>query len=178
MCGLPVQAWSLIGVALGFSLGEGSRCVRKRLHIRKLKGAVRTELKAILAQIDDKEDILGQAIKALEKMGILPMAAVRFITTGYGSYIEDLYEHYSDIDRNCLHVIYERLRLADSLTESFFEDFQRAIKDKVLDDPWKAYIAHLGELAESYKVVRNLISSFLAGNAEDVFHITEKKNDN
>jgi hypothetical protein len=176
MCGIPVQAWSLIGVALGFSLGEGSRWVRKRLRIRKLKGAVRTELKVILAQIEDKEDILKQAIKALEEKRVLPMAAVRFITTGYGSYIEDLYEHYSDVDRNCLHVIYERLRISDSLTESFFEEFQRAIKDKILDEPWKAYIAHLGELAESYKVVRSLISSFLVGKAEDVFHITGKKN--
>jgi hypothetical protein len=177
MCEIPVQAWGLIGVALGFSLGEGSRCIRKRLRIRKLKGTVHTELKAILAQIEDKEDILRQAIKALEeKRGVLPMAAVRFITIGYGSYIEDLYEHYSDVDRNCLHVIYERLRAADSLTESFFEDFQRAIKDKIIAEPWKAYAAHLGDLDESYNVVRNLINSFLAGKAEDVFHITGKKN--
>lgn len=175
MCEIPVHAWSLIGVALGFALGEGSRCVRERIRIRRLKSAVRAELQAILAQIPDKEDILRQATKALEKKAVLPMVAVRFATNAYGSSIDDLYEHYSDVDRNCLHVIYERLRVADSLTDSFFEDFLRAIKDKVIDDPWKAYIDHLAEVAESYKVVRSLINSFLGGKAEDVFHITKKR---
>ncbi len=175
MCGIPVQAWSLIGVALGFALGEGSRWLRERLRVRRLKSAIRAELQAILAQIPDKEDILRQAIKALEKKTVLPMAAVRFTSTAYGSSIDDLYKHYSHVDRNALHVIYERLRVADSLTESFFEDFLRAIKDKIIDDPWKAYIVHLAEVAESYKVVRSLINSFLDGKAEDVFHITEKR---
>lgn len=175
MCGIPNQAWGLVGVVVGFSLGEGSRWIREKLRIRRLKGAVRNELEAILAQIPDKEDILKQAIKAIENKTVLPMAAVRFVTTAYSSYIEDLYEHYSNVDRNCLHVIYERLRVSDSLTESFFEDFLKAIKDKVIADPWEAYAAHLGEVTESYKVVRSLISSFLAGKSEDVFHITEER---
>lgn len=171
MCQIPTQAWGLIGVVLGFSLGEGTRWVRQKLRIRTLKQTVRTELKAILAQIEDKEDILKQAVQALQKKRVLPMTAVRFISNGYNSNIEELYEHYSAIDRNCLHVIYERLRVADLLTESFFENFQKALKDKIVDDPWEAYIGHLGDWVESYKVVRSLIRSFLAGETEDVFHI-------
>ena len=175
MCKIPVQAWSLIGVALGFVLGEGSRWLRERLRIRRLKMSIRLELQTIIAQIPDKEDILRQAINALERKNVLPMVAVRFTTTAYASSIDDLYEHYSHLDRNALHVIYERLRVADSLTESFFENFLRAIKDKVIEDPWKAYAAHLAEVVESHKVVRKLIDSFLDGKAEDVFHIAQKK---
>ena len=175
MCEIPVQVWGLIGVVLGFALGEGSRLIRERLRIRRLKGAIRSELQAILAQIPDKEDMLRQAINALENRTVLPMAAVRFATTAYGSSIGDLYEHYSDLDRNCLHVIYERLRVSDSRTESFFEDFLKSIKDKVIDDPWKAYVTHLVEIDESFKVVKRLIDSFLTGKADDVFHIIEKR---
>ena len=175
MCEISVQAWTLIGVALGFVLAEGSRWLREKLRIRRLTGSIRVELQTILSQIPDKEDILRQAVNALERKTVLPMAAVRFTTTAYTSSINDLYEHYSQLERNALHVIYERLRVADSLTESFFESFLRAVKDKVIEDPWKEYAAHLAEVLESHKIVGSLIESLLCGKVEDVFHIGEKK---
>lgn len=174
---IPVQAWGLIGVALGFFLGEGTRWIRQKFHIKKLKRTVRKELNAILAQIEDKENILEQAKKALQQKRVLPLTVVRFITTGYRSYIEELYEHYSDLERNCLHVIYERLSIADSFTGTFVEDLINALKDKMVEKPWEVFIGNLDDLTKSYQVVRILIDSFLKDKPEDVFHITAKGND-
>ncbi len=168
---IPVAAWSLIGVVLGFSLGEGARWLRNRLRLRRLKVAIRSELRAALAQIEDKEDILRKAIKALQEKRVLPMVAVRSMTHGYSSYIHDLYDYYSNIERYCLHVIYERLRVADMSMETFHEDFQQAIKDKIVNDPWEYYVGYLEDIIKSYDLLRGLIGSFLAGEPEGVFHV-------
>jgi len=174
---IPAPAWSLLGVVLGFSLGEGARWVRERFRIRRLKRAVQNELRAILAQIEDKEDILRQAVQALQQNQVLPMVAVRAITLGYNSHIKDLYDHYLETERNCLHVIYERLRVADQHMESFHEDFQKALKDQLVNKPWEAYVGYLGDIIESYEVVRNLIRSFLNGQPDDVFHTSIRRKD-
>lgn len=177
LCEIPTPAWSLLGVVLGFSLGEGARWIREKYRIRRLKRAIQNELSAILAQIEDKKDILRQAVQALHQSRVLPMVAVRAITLGYNSHIKDLYEHYSEIERNCLHVIYERLRVADQHMESFHEDFQKALKDQLVNDPWKAYAGYLGDIINSYDVVRTLIQSFLNGKPEDVFHTSIRRKD-
>lgn len=177
MSEIPATAWSLLGVVLGFSLGEGARWVREKFRIRRLKRAIQNELRAILAQIEDKEDILRQAVQALQQNRVLPMVAVRAITLGYNSHIKDLYEHYSEIERNCLHVIYERLRVADQHMESFHEDFQKALKDQLVNEPWKAYVGYLGDIIKSYEVVINLVRSFLDGRPEDVFHTSIRRKD-
>jgi hypothetical protein len=168
---IPTPVWSLLGVVLGFSLGEGSRWIREKVHIRRLKHTIRLELTAVLAQINDKKDILRQAIEALNNGRVLPMMAVRAVTMGYRSYIEELYEHFSDIERNCLHVIYERLRVADEHMESFHEDFQKAVKDGMVENPWDAFVGYLEDLVDSYEVIKKLIDSYLYANPEDVFHI-------
>ena len=49
------------------------------------------------------------------------------------------------------------------------DDFLKAIKDKVIEDPWKEYVNHLAEFVESYKVVKTLIGSFLTGKTEEGF---------
>lgn len=175
ICEIPTPAWSLIGVVLGFSLGEGARWVREKFRIRRLKKAIQNELSAILAQIEDKKDILRQAVQALHQNQVLPMVAVRAITLGYNSHIKDLYEYYSEIERNCLHVIYERLRVADQHMESFHDDFQKALKDQLVNEPWEAYTGYLGDIIESYDFVRNLIKSFLNRKPADVFHMSTRR---
>jgi len=177
ICEIPTPAWGLLGVVLGFTLGEGARWLREKFRIRRLKKVVQNELCAILAQIEDKEDILRQAVQALQQNKVLPMVAVRAITLGYNSHIKDLYEHYSEIERNCLHVIYERLRVADQHMEAFHDDFQKALKDRLVNDPWDAYIGYLGDIIKSYEVAKNLICSFLKRKPDDVFHTKIRRRD-
>lgn len=171
MSTVPSPAWSLLGVIIGYCLGEGTRFARENLRIRRLKRVLHIELSAIKAQIADKEDILLQAIQSLKVGEVLPAIAVHSIRTGYEAHMGELYEHYSGRERNCLHVIYERLRVADRMMDSFHLDFQDSVKNGIVQRPWDMAVEQLEELLESYSVVEKLIESFLIGEPSDVFHI-------
>ena len=168
-----IQPWlALIGVVVGFLLGEGSRLGRYFWQIRRNKELVRSELKAVLAQIPQKRDILNQAIPALQKGHVLPMQSVRAVATGYQSVLEDLYPHLSDLERNCLHVIYERLRVADEFMDAFEDNLTRIVREKTFPDPWSVHIGKIEEMLQSYAVVEELAQSYLSGSPKDVFCVT------
>lgn len=167
----PQPWWALAGVIVGFSLGEGSRYLRYRWEIYRDKRLVQQELRAVLSQIHQKDDILQQAIAKLRERQFLPTLSVRVITTGYGAVLSALYPHLSLIERNCLHVVYERLRVADETMESFEKDFLGAVREKVLTDPWTAYADRLEDIRHSLSVVEQLAKSYLAGTPIDVFGI-------
>ena len=131
--------WALIGVTLGFALGEGSRLVRRWVRIGKLKKLVRDELVSIQMQIPQKREILGKMISALKKHQLLSGVSVAIVNIGYHQHISELYEHLSVNQRNCLHVIHEHLRVADEVMNRFMDDFQAASRDKVIEDPFDAY---------------------------------------
>ena len=97
------------------------------------------------------------------------MVSVRMVRTGYDAHINDLYETYSDLERNCLHVIYERLRISDEKMDSFHKDMEESFGAGVVEQPWDVAISQLRELLESYSVIDHLIQSFLNGDPENVF---------
>ena len=161
----------LAGVAVGFLLGEGSRYARYRWEIWRNRRIVRTELQSILAQLPQKRDILQQAIGHMTEHKFMPTKAVRILATGYYSVLEDLYPHLKPIERNCLHIIFERVRVAEETLDKLEESFVRAVKDKVVSDPWGTFAGQLEETRESYKVVEELARSYLANKPEDVFAV-------
>jgi hypothetical protein len=120
-------------------------------------------------QLPHKQDILLQAISHLKQKRFMPTLSVRCVTTGYCSVLDDLYPHLSLHERNCLHVIYERIRVADELMDSLETSFVSAVKDKVIGDPWSTYIGRLEELLESYRVVTQLAREYVSGKVIDVF---------
>lgn len=160
---------ALAGVVVGFLLGEGSRYLRYRWEICRNNKIVRTELQTILSQMPQKRDILRQAIAHLKQQRFMPTLSVRSVVTGYYSVLDDLYPHLSLVERNCLHVIYERLRVADEQMDGFEESFVRAVKDKIIDDPWSAYAGRLEELLASFDVVEDLARAYIARKPIDVF---------
>ena len=161
--------FALVGVALGFLLGEGSRYARYRWDIFRNRKLVRAELQAVLAQLPQKRDILQQALAHLREQRFMPTLSCRTVTTGYYSVLEQLYPHLSLRERTCLHIIFERLRVADEQTDEFEKGFVGALKDKIIGDPWTAFAGRLEELLASYQVVEDLARSYLAGKPEDVF---------
>lgn len=165
----------MIGVVFGFLLGEGSRYARYRWEISRNKKIVRAELETVLSQIPQKRDILQQAIAHLKEKRFMSTLSVRSVTTGYYSVLEALYPHLKLVERNCLHVVFERLRVADEQMDGFEESFVRALKDKIIEDPWLTYAGRLEELLESYAVIEKLARSCLAKNPVDVFAIGERK---
>ena len=178
MHNIPIPAWGLIGVVVGFCLSEGTRLLREKCRIHKLKRVLKAELQAVKGQIRDKKDILLQAIQACENNRVLPMVSVRMVRTGYDVHINDLYETYSTLERNCLHVIYERLRISDEKMDSFHKDMEESFRAGVVEQPWDVAISQLSELSESYTVIDYLIQSFLDGDPENVFAESDSANAN
>lgn len=172
----PALHWvGLIGVALGFILGEGSRYARYRWEVCQKKKILRAELETVILQIPQKIDILQQAIGHLKQKHFMPTLSVHSVTSGYYAVREALYPHLTIAERNCLHVIFERLRIADNQMDGFEESFLRAIKEKVIEDPWPVYMGRLEELIQSYSTVEELTRSYLAKKSIDVFGFTQKK---
>lgn len=160
---------ALAGVAVGFLLGEGSRYLRYHVEIWRNKRLVLTELESVLAQLPQKRDIINQAISYMRQQRFLPMLSVSTVTVGYYSVQESLYPHLKPIERNCLHIIFERLRVADEQMDSMEEIFIRAVKEKVQADPWGTFIGRYEDLLASYDVVAELAQSYLDEKPVDVF---------
>jgi hypothetical protein len=116
-----LQTWAgLVGVILGFGLGEGTRLIREKVRINQLKKLIRDELLSMRYQIPQKRQVLDDMTAALNKHEILPGDSVSIISTGYRQHISELYEHLSLKQRNCLHVIYQRLEISENLMNGFF----------------------------------------------------------
>lgn len=163
--------FTLLGVALGFLLGEGSRYARYRWDIHRNRGLVRAELKTVLAQLPQKRDILNQAIAHLKDHRFMPTLACRTVTAGYYGVLEGLYPHLSLRERTCLHIIFERVRVADEQMDEFEKSFVSAVKDKIISDPWSTFSDRLDELLQSYAVIEHLAKTYLDGKPEDVFGV-------
>jgi hypothetical protein len=168
----PQPWWALAGVVVGFCLGEGSRYLRYRLEIFRNKRLVKEELRSVLSQLPQKIDVLRQAIEKLRGKQFLPILSVHLVATGYNSVLSQLYPHLTFTERNCLHVIYERLRVADEAMDAFENDFTRAVKDKVIGDPCAAAIGRLEDLVHSLGIVEELAKSYVAAKPVDVFGVS------
>jgi hypothetical protein len=128
-----------------------------------------------LTQLPQKRDILQQAINHIKEKRFMPTLSVRVVATGYYSVLDTLYPHLKPIERNCLHVIFERLRVADEIMDQFEESFVRAVKDKIVPDPCVTFSERLEELLQSYSVVEQLARSYLNGKPIDVFQVESTK---
>jgi hypothetical protein len=73
------------------------------------------------------------------------------------------------LERNCLHVIYERLSAGDEFLREFEAHFLQVLKEEVIDDPYSSFAALMGDLEESYDTTKTLIESYLAKDPIDVF---------
>lgn len=169
------EVWTLIGVALGFLLAEGSRWFREFNRRKRVKGALRDELDTNLHLIEQKKDTLRQMIQALEQRKILPGESVHSASIVYTAQISLLSEFLKPLERDSLHVVYERLRVADKMMDEFEYRIKKDLELKVMKNPWAAYKTQLTELSVSYDVVQSLIKDFIAKKPRDVFYRHDKK---
>ena len=163
---------ALGGVVLGFFLGEGSRLIRDKLRINRHKELVRKELAAIKTQLVPKKDILQKAISKLKNNQILPTLSVHFITHGYDNTIKELYSHLTRKERQCLHVIYENLRVADLTMDRFESEIMVAIEKGVMDDPYEAFRDRFDDILNTLVDAESLIDGYLKGDPPDVFAVS------
>ncbi len=163
--------WSLAGVAIGFFLGEISSLLRHCYRIHRLKNALRSECESLLAQIPQLIDIFKKCIKQLEQQHYLPGPAVQGISTVYKSIITELTPYLSTKERNLLHVVYEKVRIGDEMLASHELDILQAVKEKLIDDPFKSYISRMNDQINAYECVKKLLQSYLNGEPDDVFYL-------
>lgn len=82
----------------------------------------------------------------------------------------------SKLQRNCLHVIYEKLRVADDFLDNFKKNIIETIKERIVEQPFEAFTGHLEDIQGSYKAVSELIDSYLNKEVIDVFGVDRKRN--
>lgn len=166
--------WTLAGVFVGFSLGEGSRYVRHRVRIGRLKRVLYSELESIKAQIPFMRDICEQIIRSLDQREILPGLAVPTINEGYRSVIGEIYEYLTLLERNCLHIIYGRLKAGEGFLTSFERQLIDVVRDNTIVSPFDVFADQVNEIRKSYDYVEELIESYLQRTPIDVFEVKVK----
>ncbi|RUS44986.1 hypothetical protein [Cohnella sp. AR92] len=164
----------LVGVILGFSLGEISRIIRESRRKRKLKSVLFSELQSLISLIKQKSDHIQLIIDSLSKKVITPGQTVGILEIGYKNNITDLYNHLTVKERNCLHIIYERLRITNNEINQFESSIKSDIKEKAFEDPYRIYRVRFEKLKESNELVLKLIDSMLSKNPIDVMEIDFK----
>lgn len=167
--------WTIVGVVVGFLLGEGSRYGRYRIDLIRKKRLLIAELGSIRAQIPQKRDMVRQIIDALQQRTLLPGTSVPILSLVYRSVISDLYPHLSSRERNCLHAIYERLQVADEFLRELDDRLLQSVKNGVFPDPYEAFTRLLRDLDASYEIASELMMSYLQGNPVDVFSSERSK---
>ena len=169
------QTWTwvaaLTGVVLGFGLSELSSFIKQKLHIGRRKRALVKECESIIAQIPQLRDIFVQCIGHLQQKALLPSPHVRAITVIYYSTLSELAPYLTNTELNLLHVAYERMRVGDEILESYDSDVRKDLLEGVITNPWKAVIIEMKEQIESYRVVEELLKSFIEGKPKDVFYL-------
>ena len=131
---------------------------------------IEKELKSILAQIPQKKNIINRILSELEKGNILSGLSVGIVSTGYKNHISELYEHLYLEQRNCLHVIYEYLDVADKILSSFEPDCKSVpVGSQVHSSRVEMYKKRFHEILNSYDFVLDLIKKYLQGNPPEVF---------
>ena len=154
--------FAIIGVIVGFSLSIISQYVHYRFRIRRMKKIIVDELKVIKSQLRDFRGIINQIIGALSQNQLLPGNAVGVMNVGYNKFFEDVYEHLSLEERNCLFYIHRTLVVGQETMNAFAQEFQEVVKNKVLENPHAAYITKFRDLLVAYDTVEQMIDSYIA----------------
>ena len=168
--------WGIVGVILGFVLAEGAETVRRCVRINRLKKAVTNELQSLASQITLKIEIIEQAMEVLRKknLELLATTSIPFITKVYEQHFGELSEHYTPVERNCIHNIYERALLADRVLDSFEREFIDAIQTGKLKDPYETFLGKLDDTKIALNTAQSLTNGLLVGQPDDVYGIKEK----
>ena len=161
----------LVGVILGFLLSEISSLCKERMKIASYKRAITAELQSLKGQIPQIKDICRQALTELGKQSFLPPLGVPAVTQAYDNFGAKVQKHLSPLERNCLHIIYGRLKVCDKVLAELENDFRLALAEKVIDDPFLAFSDKIKDIYGSYDIVLSLIDSYLNNNPIDVFKL-------
>jgi hypothetical protein len=138
---IPILQYLLpiFGVILGFVLSTYWDTYKSKKEFKEKREAVWNELKTNMGLIPQKIDVLNQIKGALSTESLLPGNSVLFSSHIYHSYIGDITSGLSKVERENLHVIYERLKIVDLFLNNFFDKYIQEKKSGVLNNQNENY---------------------------------------
>jgi hypothetical protein len=160
--------WSILGVLVGFLLGEGTRYFRYKIRILRLKRVVREELKTIIMYTNLKIDFIETKLLELLRNKKIPTGNVtKTITIGFNHHFSELYEYFSPIQRMYLHLIYQNIEVGEQTLSSIKNDLISTLNSNIFDDPYQPSILTLESTIELYKNTKSLIEEYLKNKCID-----------
>jgi hypothetical protein len=161
--------WSLLGVVLGFALAEGAqwlKCHRLRNRLRK---SLVAELQSITRMVPSKVDVLNQAESHFKAARVMSTQATRFPSDIYSRVIDEAPEILENWERDCLHIIYESLRVVDESMDSMEERFISINSSYSSEQAISASVGSIGDLKEALSRTSELTKSVISGERVDVY---------
>ena len=148
---------------------------KKKDREEKLK-QINAELESNYHEIHQKKDHLKKIIANLNKNKILPGTSVEFVDVYYTNYHKELIPHISTLEKNSLHVIYNRLKIVDKKMDSFEEDILKFLSLKTYENYEKIFSMFINRMNDLLFILESnekLIKEHLAKKPRDVFFIQE-----
>lgn len=161
----------LVGVVIGFVLSVAYGENKERKNTSVIKDALRAELRSNLHILPMKRHILKQAQDGLKRNAVLSRECVRFSRIIYDEHSATVSPFLTHKERNSLHVIYEYFRIIDQT----LADFPRSLAGSTVESTGNLaalFSAMFSDFDSLFKRLEELIEKHLAGNPEDVFHLS------
>ena len=164
---------TLLGVLIGFALSFVWEWVKDRKRRKQIKINLVKELESIQGQIKEKKRAIVDVQNALDKGSFLDPKTTHVNCMVYTNSIGEIYSEMDVLSLNCLHLIYERIRLAEDILDTFKDDFitHSNSRDR---DAFSIGKVILKDVMESYDKTIKLVDSFLKGEPIDVHYIKEQ----
>lgn len=160
---------SLLGVVLGFILAEGTQWLKRhKLRIRFRKSLV-AELESITRMVPSKVDVLYQAESHFKTERVMPTQSTRFPRDIYSRIIIEAPEILKDWERDCLHIIHERLRVIDNSMDSMEERFISISSSYSREQAISAAVGSIDDLRGALSQTSELAQSVISGECVDVY---------
>lgn len=166
--------WSILGVVIGFGLAELTQWFKVRRIEQSLRAGLVAELKAIVRMIPHKVHVISQAEAVLDSSRIMNTSSTHFPDHVYHRILETAPSLLSGTERDCLHILYERLRITDQMMDGLEGRFHHISETHTIEmavrgtagalDDVKAGLTHSGDLANS-AIKGNPIDVYATGKA-------------
>jgi hypothetical protein len=166
---------ALIGVVVGFLLAQFGASLRDFVRAKEAKSSILEELKSNLGILDQKREIVVKILADLQERRIRSGISVKFMTGSYDFNLYLAYSYLTPIQRDSLHIIYERARIADALMMGFETELLKHIEIKLVDNPYQMFYARMKEVLENFDVIEDLSKQYISGKPVDVLRRLQAK---
>ncbi len=161
---------TILGVAIGFALGEWSRDRHEKRQAKLLLEALNDELEANRFMIPQKQDWIRRMIESLKKGKLMLGRSVAPMTVIYDNHYPAIAKKLSPQERDSVHFIYHSLKSCDEIMTQFEQTFKEDLGANILNNPFEAHIIILEGAHERYEVANRRIKAHLWGEPRDALY--------